>query len=73
MVDPGQAKYEVNWYPYTAEKYALFSRLLDGFYGDGWLGTVKGLIAGNETGPAVPETVTGAAAAGYFPGVAGRD
>ena len=35
LIDGNSAKIEVNWYPYTKEKYRLFSKMTDGLYGGG--------------------------------------
>jgi len=46
MFDKQSGKQEVNWYPYTAEKYNLMSKMIDGLYSGGLLNFVKGLLTG---------------------------
>lgn len=46
MFDKQSGKQEVNWYPYTAEKYALISTMIDYLYAGGALNFVKGLLTG---------------------------
>jgi acyl-CoA reductase-like NAD-dependent aldehyde dehydrogenase len=45
MVDKG-SNIELHWFPYTREKYALFSQLLDAIYGGGSLGLLKAMAIG---------------------------
>jgi aldehyde dehydrogenase (NAD+) len=46
MIDPKQSKYEVNWYPYSAEKYGIFSKLLEALYGGSAFGLIKAALIG---------------------------
>lgn len=46
MFDKQSGKQEVNWYPYTSEKYGLLSAMIDGLYSGGVLNFVKGLLTG---------------------------
>jgi len=46
MFDKQSGKQEVNWYPYTAEKYALISKMIDYLYAGGMVNFVKGLLTG---------------------------
>ncbi len=45
MIDSG-SKFELHWFPYTREKYALFSKLLDAVYDGGPLWLIKALVVG---------------------------
>lgn len=45
MIDGG-SKFEPHWFPYTKEKYVLFSKLLDAVYGGGPFWLFKTLLAG---------------------------
>jgi hypothetical protein len=46
LVDKDSAKIEANWYPYTAEKYRLFSNLTVHQFSDGLLSFVRFALAG---------------------------
>lgn len=46
MVEKQSNMIEVNWYPYTREKYAAFSKFLDAAFGDGPLTIVNAILAG---------------------------
>jgi acyl-CoA reductase-like NAD-dependent aldehyde dehydrogenase len=46
LVDKDSKKIEANWYPYTAEKYRLFTNLTVNLFGDGVRAFVKFLVAG---------------------------
>lgn len=46
LIDKQSGKQEVNWYPYTAEKYALISTMIDHLYAGGTLNFIKGLLTG---------------------------
>jgi len=47
LIDKQSKKIEANWYPYTKEKYRLFTRLLDAAFGSHGLGRiVKTALAG---------------------------
>ncbi len=46
LVDKDSAKIEANWYPYTAEKYRLFTDLMVHLFGGGWRGFIKFALAG---------------------------
>lgn len=46
MFDKQSGKQEVNWYPYTPEKYALLSKMIDGLYAGGLGNFIKGLLTG---------------------------
>ena len=47
LIDRQSKKIEANWYPYTAEKYRLFTRLLDAAFGaHGVPGLVKTALSG---------------------------
>ena len=46
IVDKDSGKIESNWYPYTEEKYRLFSELTTHLFGRGRLGLVKFALAG---------------------------
>lgn len=35
LVDSNSSKIEANWYPFTRDKYFLFSQMMDGLFGDG--------------------------------------
>jgi aldehyde dehydrogenase (NAD+) len=41
LIDKDSAKIEANWYPYTAEKYRLFTELTVSLFGDGWRNWVR--------------------------------
>ncbi|HUW62943.1 MAG TPA: aldehyde dehydrogenase family protein [Candidatus Bathyarchaeia archaeon] len=41
LIDKQNNKIELNWYPYSKEKYGLFSQLLDAMFGGGALGLLK--------------------------------
>ncbi|GMV93784.1 MAG: aldehyde dehydrogenase [Candidatus Hydrogenedentota bacterium] len=45
MIDSG-SKYEPHWFPYTKEKYSLFSKLLDAVYDGGTLWLLKTIQVG---------------------------
>ncbi|MCC6697555.1 MAG: aldehyde dehydrogenase family protein [Candidatus Hydrogenedentes bacterium] len=45
MIDTG-GKFEPHWYPYSREKYVLFSKLLDAVYGGGPFWLLKTLLVG---------------------------
>lgn len=45
MIDSG-SKYEPHWFPYTKEKYTLFSKLLDAVYDGGALWLIKTILVG---------------------------
>ena len=44
LVDKQSNKIELNWYPYSKEKYRLFSQLLDAMFGGGPLGLLKTIV-----------------------------
>jgi acyl-CoA reductase-like NAD-dependent aldehyde dehydrogenase len=44
LIDKQSNKIELNWYPYSKEKYRLFSRLLDAMFGGGPLGLLRTVI-----------------------------
>jgi len=46
LVDTQSSKVELNWYPYSKEKYELFSQLLTALYGGGPLGLIKTALIG---------------------------
>lgn len=46
MFDKQSPKQEVNWYPYSAEKYALVSRMIDGLYSGGLWNFIQGVLVG---------------------------
>lgn len=46
MYDKQGPKQEVNWYPYSAEKYALVSKMIDGLYAGGWVSFIQGVLTG---------------------------
>nr|AUN37016.1 aldehyde dehydrogenase [uncultured bacterium] len=46
MFDKQSGKQEVIWYPYTAEKYALMSKMIDLLYAGGIVNFVKGVLTG---------------------------
>ena len=46
LVDRQSSKLEVNWYPYSREKYALFEELLESAFGGGAFSLIKTVIAG---------------------------
>lgn len=46
MYDKQGPKQEVNWYPYSAEKYALVSRMIDGLYSGGLWNFIQGVLVG---------------------------
>jgi hypothetical protein len=46
MVDKQGPKQEVIWYPYTAEKYSLFSQMIDLLYSGGMVNWVRGVLVG---------------------------
>lgn len=46
MIDPKENKREMHWYPYSAEKYRLFSKLIDELYSGGRLGVIKAALLG---------------------------
>jgi aldehyde dehydrogenase (NAD+) len=48
LVDKDGAKVEANWYPYTGEKYRLFTDLTVNLFGDGLRSFVRFLLAGLE-------------------------
>ena len=45
MIDSG-SKFEPHWFPYTKDKYVLFSKLLDAVYGGGPFWLIKTLMVG---------------------------
>lgn len=46
MFDKQGGKQEVNWFPYTAEKYALLSKMIDLLYAGDIVSFVKGVLTG---------------------------
>jgi acyl-CoA reductase-like NAD-dependent aldehyde dehydrogenase len=46
MIDKQGPKQEVNWYPYTAEKYSLVSKMLDQLYAGGIVSFIQGVLTG---------------------------
>jgi delta 1-pyrroline-5-carboxylate dehydrogenase len=46
LVDRQSNRVELNWYPYSKEKYRLFSKLVDARYGDRPFGLLKAMLAG---------------------------
>jgi aldehyde dehydrogenase (NAD+) len=48
MIDKNSGKQEVNWYPYTAEKYELLNKVVDLIYGGGVVNFVRGLLVGMQ-------------------------
>jgi aldehyde dehydrogenase (NAD+) len=46
LIDKDSAKIEANWFPYTAEKYRLFSALTESQFGDGVRSFVRFVLAG---------------------------
>jgi aldehyde dehydrogenase (NAD+) len=46
LVDKDSAKIEANWYPYTTEKYRLFTDMMVNLFGGGLLSLAKFAIAG---------------------------
>jgi aldehyde dehydrogenase (NAD+) len=46
LLDKDSKKIEANWYPYTAEKYRLFTNLTVNLFGDGLRSFVRFLLAG---------------------------
>lgn len=46
LVDKQSGKQEVNWYPYTPEKYTLAAKMIDLLYAGDKLSFVKGLLTG---------------------------
>lgn len=46
LIDKNSSSIEVNWYPYTREKYQLFSKLTDNAFSDGILSFIKVLFYG---------------------------
>ena len=46
MVNRQSSKIELNWYPYSKEKYALFSKLVDALFSGSPLGLLKGMWIG---------------------------
>ena len=46
MVDKQGSKVELNWYPYSKEKYGLFSKLLDAAFSGEALGMLKAMLVG---------------------------
>lgn len=46
LIDKDSKKIEANWYPYTGEKYRLFSNLTVNQFGDGLLSFVRFALAG---------------------------
>ncbi|MBX7255276.1 MAG: aldehyde dehydrogenase family protein [Candidatus Hydrogenedentes bacterium] len=46
LVDKQSAKLEPNWYPYTKEKYAALSKLIDAAYSGGIMGLIRTAIVG---------------------------
>lgn len=44
LIDKQSNKIELNWYPYSKEKYRLFSQLLDAMFGGGPLGLLKTIM-----------------------------
>ncbi|GIW41458.1 MAG: hypothetical protein KatS3mg076_2035 [Candidatus Binatia bacterium] len=46
LVDKDSGKVEANWFPYTPEKYRLFSELVEAQFGDGWRTFPRFLRAG---------------------------
>ncbi len=46
IVDKNSKKIEANWYPYTKEKYQIFSKMVDALFADGIVALVKFLING---------------------------
>ena len=44
LIDKQSNKVELNWYPYSKEKYRLFSQLLDAMFGGGPLGLLKTIM-----------------------------
>lgn len=46
MIDKNTPDAELNWYPYSKEKYKLFSKLIDKAYSGEALGTLKAIMVG---------------------------
>ena len=46
LVDKDSAKIEANWYPYTPEKYRLFTRMTLGLFEGGWRNFVRFVVSG---------------------------
>jgi aldehyde dehydrogenase (NAD+) len=46
LVDKDSAKIEANWYPYTPEKYRLFTRMTLGLFEGGWRSFVRFVVSG---------------------------
>lgn len=46
LVDKDSSKIEANWYPYTPEKYGLFTRMTLGLFEGGWRNFLKFAVAG---------------------------
>ena len=50
LIDKDSAKIEANWYPYTREKYRLFSDLTVNLFSDGLRSFAKFALSGHEAG-----------------------
>ena len=49
MTEPQSNKLEFNWYPYSKEKYGIFSQLVEALYGDGGVvGLIKAALLGKK-------------------------
>lgn len=48
MIDKHQRGAELNWYPYSEEKYQLFSQLIDAVYGGGSFALLKAMAIGGK-------------------------
>lgn len=46
LVDKNSSKIELNWYPYSKKKYALFTQLIDAMFGDGPLKLLRSVLVG---------------------------
>lgn len=46
MIDKSTPDAELNWYPYSKEKYGLFSKLIDRAYSGESMGTLKAMLVG---------------------------
>ena len=46
MIEGGRQDSDLNWYPYSREKYALFSRLIERAYSGGPFATLKAMLVG---------------------------
>lgn len=46
LIDADSSKIEANWYPYTARKYALFTKMIDALFGKSPMRLIKFALAG---------------------------